>query len=81
MLRPVSQHLCAAVANQSTFFYQVSMVGALPSGFDVPWRSSALLQEATSGPGGTDISGGWLAGGLLPARQCFWARIAGLSIP
>ena len=27
------------------------------------WRGDALLQEATSGPGGSDLTGGWLAGG------------------
>lgn len=27
------------------------------------WRGDALLQEKTAGPGGSDISGGWLVGG------------------
>lgn len=38
------------------------MVGELPEDYSVPWRQSALLQEQQSGPGGSDISGGWLAG-------------------
>lgn len=38
------------------------MVGEKPSMNTVPWRASALLQERTSGPGSSDLSGGWLAG-------------------
>lgn len=53
---------CPAVAKASTFFHRVMMVGSLPAGYDVPWRSNALLQEATAGPGGADITGGWLTG-------------------
>jgi len=51
-------------------------VGTLPYGFDVPWRSSALLQEQTSGPSATDLSGGWLSGEpyflLLDFVFCVW---------
>ena len=70
---------CAG-ADASTFFSRTMQVGNLPFGFDVPWRSSALLQEQTSGPGATDISGGWLTGkDLLYRPTCSLA--AGSSVP
>ena len=37
------------------------MVGQ-PQFNSVPWRGPALQQEQTSGPAGSDISGGWLTG-------------------
>ena len=60
--------MCFAEAGKSTFFSRAMQVGSLPYGFDVPWRSSALLQEQTSGPSASDVSGGWLSGEPLHLR-------------
>lgn len=53
------------VINNVNFYYQANQVGNLPQATlnDVPWVKSSLLQEASSGPGGRDVSGGWLSGG------------------
>ena len=62
---PHSQYDFISALDQTSFFFDAQRVGALPAGADVvvPWRRDALLQEVTAGPGLTDISGGWLAGG------------------
>ena len=56
---------CLQVINNINFFYQANRVGNLPQTTlnEVPWVKSSLLQEATSGPGLRDLTGGWLSGG------------------
>jgi endoglucanase len=51
--------------NNVNFFFQANRVGSIPQAVlnDVPWIKSSLAQEATAGPGGRDLSGGWLSGG------------------
>ena len=60
--RRCSRTLSCAAASKSTYFHEVMMVGNLPESYKVPWRSTALLQETTSGPVSSDVSGGWLTG-------------------
>ena len=74
---PVSVSSALAAATAAALATNASITGAAaPIGaaveaadpviaaFNPPvWRGDALLQEVTSGPGGSDISGGWLAGG------------------
>lgn len=68
-----------AGASKSTFFTRAMQVGNLPFGFDVPWRSSALLQEQVSGPAASDLSGGWLTGFYssldLPSLYCLLSHL------
>jgi len=47
--------------NNVNFYFQANEVGTLPQAVlnDVPWVRSSLPQEATAGPGGRDVSGGW----------------------
>lgn len=51
--------------NQVNTYYFANRVGNLPSAVtnQVSWLKSSLSQEATSGPLGRDMSGGWLTGG------------------
>jgi len=63
------------VVAATQFALDAHRVGVLPAASSTPppsnarwlgapsFRASALLQEATSGPGETDLTGGWLAGG------------------
>ena len=47
------------------FFYNAQQVGSLPQSTlnEISWIKSSLPQEATAGPLGRDMSGGWLTGG------------------
>lgn len=47
--------------SHSNFALNSQRVGVLPSDNGVSWRSNALTYE--SGPGGSDLTGGWLTGG------------------
>ncbi len=51
--------------NNVNFYFNANRVGTLPQSTlnEVPWIKSSLAQEATAGPGGRDLSGGWLSGG------------------
>eukprot|EP00891_Asterochloris_glomerata_P004594 jgi/Astpho2/4594/Aster-00171 len=51
----------ATIADDATFSYRAQRVGTLPADNDVSWRATALA--ADSGPGGADLTGGWLQGG------------------
>lgn len=59
------------VINNINFYYQANRVGDLPQSTlnAVPWVKSSLLQEATAGPLGRDMSGGWLTGGAAYATK------------
>lgn len=53
------------------FYYNANKVGTLPQSVtnDVDWVQSSLLQEATAGPLGRDMSGGWLTWGAAFATK------------
>ena len=55
--------LLQALVQHSQFYYDAQRVGVFPADNVVTYRSSALLQELQAGPGGSDLSGGWIEGG------------------
>lgn len=68
MLRHLA--LLQAIRNVN-FFYNANKVGTLPQNVlnEVSWTKSSLPQEATAGPLGRDMSGGWLTGGQAFATK------------
>ena len=62
---PISSASLLQVINQVNFFYNAQKVGTLPAAVtnEVSWIQSSLSQEATAGPAGRDVSGGWVTGG------------------
>ena len=73
--------LLAQVLRLSSFFYNAQRVGHLPPDNGVPWRSDALLWEAT-GPNGTDLTGAALLPYLLrgysgAAMLMHWSAMPG----
>lgn len=64
---PKGQHqadidgVIAQAIKHSNFFMNSMRVGVLPADNSVSYRANSLTYE--SGPGGSDLTGGWLTGG------------------
>ena len=80
-----------AVTNALQYF-QASRIGALPAGYDIPWRGTSLLYEGSASLGFANLTGGWMNGGILgtikltqPAAyttaMLAWGLLAFVSVP
>jgi Glycosyl hydrolase family 9 len=47
-------------------FYESQRIGKLPADYPISWRGDSLLYER--GPGGSDLTGGYITGGAAGAQ-------------
>jgi hypothetical protein len=69
------------VLQSGSFFYEANMLGPLPGGYNIDWRSDSFTNDTN--PFGDQIVGGWIIGnglqgaGDLPAS---WLRLKSNSL-